>query len=56
MPNDADPLAFLLALNLDLAAKEKAGEPISPPGIPLPEAESAAFVTTDCITIAKQTA
>ena len=49
MPKDADPLAFLLALNLTLAAKEKAGEPITPPGLPLPEAERAAFVTSDCV-------
>ncbi|MEO6785291.1 MAG: type IIL restriction-modification enzyme MmeI, partial [Chthoniobacteraceae bacterium] len=48
----ADPLAFLLALNLTLAAKEKAGEKITPPGIPLPEAERAAFITDDCIRIA----
>lgn len=66
-----DPLAFLLALNLELAAKEssgarkpaagspkgqrggaeqKAGEPITPPGLPLPAAELAAFITEDCIT------
>ncbi len=51
MPKDADPLAFLLALNLELAAKEKAGEPITPPGLPLPESERAAFVTADCITV-----
>ncbi len=51
MPADADPLAFLLALNLDLAAKEKKGKPITPPGLPLSEAERTTFVTTDCITI-----
>ena len=49
MPADADPLAFLLELNLALAAKEKAGEPITPPGFPLPEAERAAFITEDCV-------
>ena len=51
MSADADPLAFLLALNLELAAKEKDGKTITPPGLPLPESERAAFVTTDCITI-----
>ena len=51
MPAKADPLAFLLALNLDLAAKEERGEPITPPGLPLPEAKRAAFVTEDCMTI-----
>ncbi len=48
---DTDPLAFLLTLNLELAAKEKDGKTIAPPGLPLPEQERAAFVTTDCITI-----
>ncbi len=47
MPEDADPLAFLLALNLELAAREKAGEKITPPGLPLPAAEHAAFITDD---------
>jgi len=51
MPKDADPLAFLLALNLSLAAKEKAGEPITPPGIPVPKVQIAAFVTDDCIRV-----
>ena len=51
MPKDADPLAFLLALNLELAAKEKAGTPITPPGLPLPEAGRASFVTADCVRI-----
>jgi hypothetical protein len=49
MPNEDDPLAFLLALNLELTAKEKAGEKITPPGLPLPPQEHAAFVTEDCI-------
>jgi hypothetical protein len=49
MAEDVDPLAFLLELNLACAAKEKAGEPIIPPGLPLPERERAAFTTEDCI-------
>ena len=49
MPKPADPLAFLLALNLELAAKEKAGEKITPPGLPL--ADNKGFITEDCITI-----
>ena len=40
---------FFLTLNLALAAKEKSGEAITPPGLPLPDAERAAFTTTDCI-------
>ena len=51
MPAKADPLAFLLALNLTFAAKEKAGEQITSPGIPLPEAERAAFITGDCVNV-----
>ena len=51
MSADNHPLAFLLALNLELAAKEKDGKTITPPGLPLPESERAAFVTTDCISI-----
>ena len=49
MPKDADPLAFLLALNLTLAAKERAGDPITPPGLPLPDTERIKFLTEDCV-------
>ena len=49
MADDADPLAFLLELNLACAAKEKAGEKITPPGLPLPRNQHAEFVTPDCI-------
>jgi hypothetical protein len=52
MANDADILAFLLALNQACAAREAAGEPITPPGLPLPPAERAAFITEDCIRVA----
>jgi SAM-dependent methyltransferase len=51
MPADADPLAFLLQLNLDCADKEKAGEKITPPGLPLPLEEHAQFITEDCIKV-----
>jgi hypothetical protein len=49
MPKDADILAFLLDLNQSCAAKEAAGQAITPPGLPLPAADHAAFVTDDCI-------
>jgi hypothetical protein len=49
MPKDADILAFLLALNQSCAAQEAAGEPITPPGLPLPKEEHEAFVTGDSI-------
>ena len=49
MAEDADLLAFLLELNLACAAKERAGEKITPPGLPLPPREQASFITGDCI-------
>ncbi len=49
MADDADPLAFLLELNLGCAAKEKMGEKITPPGLPLSLQKHAEFVTKDCI-------
>jgi len=51
MPNDSDPLAFLLALNLELAAKEKSCEAITPPGLPLQSQEQTDFTTGDCIRV-----
>ncbi len=53
MPASADPLAFLLELNLALAAKEKNGGPITPPGLPLSPGEHAAYITNDCVRIAE---
>ena len=49
MPKDADILAFLLELNQQCAAREAAGHPITPPGLPLLPEEHGAFVTEDCI-------
>ena len=49
MPQAADPLAYLLKLNLACADKEKAGEKITPPGLPLPQEERTYFITDDCI-------
>jgi hypothetical protein len=49
MPKNADILAFLLALNQTCAAKEAAGKPITPPGLPLSVEEREKFVTSDCI-------
>ena len=51
MPKDADPLTFLLALNLTLAAKEKAGEKITPPGLHLPHDERETLITGDCVRV-----
>ena len=49
MKAKADPLAFLLDLNHQLAAAEKAGTPIVGPGLPPCVQEPAAFITTDCV-------
>ncbi len=51
MPATADPLAFLLELNLALAANETAGQKITPPGLPLPESDRPAFITEDYIRV-----
>jgi hypothetical protein len=49
MKESEDTLAFLLALNLELADKEAKGKPIMPPGPPVPAEEAAEFVGKDCI-------
>ena len=46
-----DTLAFLLAQNLELADKEAKGEPITPPGLPVPAGEEAEFMSKDCVTV-----
>lgn len=49
MGKNEDILTHLLALNHACAEKEKAGEKITPPGLPLPPDEHADYITTDCI-------
>lgn len=44
-----DLLAQLLALNQQVAAKEKAGEKVTPPGVPPDYGDAASLVTDDCI-------
>ena len=44
-------LGFLLGIDLTLAAKEKAGDPIAPPGLPLPDAGRLAPITDDCVRV-----
>ena len=46
-PGATGPLCFLLALNIELAAKENAEEKITPSGMPL--AYHTALITEDCI-------
>ena len=47
-PSD-DVLAFLLKLNLELAAKEATGEPVTPPGLPASVEHPEQFITPDCV-------
>ena len=49
MKPDEDILAFLLKLNLELAAKEAKGEPITPPGLSAFYPDPKQLVTADCI-------
>jgi len=49
MKPDEDILAFLLKLNLELAAQEAAGEKITPPGLPEFFPNPKELVTADCI-------
>lgn len=44
-----DILAFLLALNLELADKEASGEEIVGPGLPPSIENPSEFITEDCI-------
>ena len=49
MKPDEDILAFLLKLNLELAAQEAQGEAITPPGLPAGVPEPQSFVSRDCV-------
>lgn len=49
MKPEEDILAFLLALNLDCAAREARGEAITPPGLPAWVPEPQSFVSRDCV-------
>ena len=44
-----EPLAFLLALNGELAAREAAGQAIAAPGLPASWKDEAAFFSDDCM-------
>src|SRR5690606_13313555 len=45
----ADLLKQLLDLNHAVAAREKAGQAVTPPGVPPPYGDPAGLVTDDCI-------
>ena len=45
-----DLLSQLLELNLDVAARIEAGQPVTPPGVPVDYPDPARLVTEDCVT------
>jgi hypothetical protein len=49
-----DTLAFLLSLNLALAAKESPDESITPPGLPAFIEDPKDFIAADCIQVPSQ--
>ena len=51
MPATADILAFLLTLNLTLAAQESKNQPIQPPGLPASYPTPEKLVTEDCVRV-----
>ncbi|MGH7950853.1 MAG: type IIL restriction-modification enzyme MmeI [Limisphaerales bacterium] len=51
MKPDEDILAFLLKLNLELAAKEADGKTITPPGLPASVEKPKDFVSKDCVRV-----
>lgn len=53
MKKNEDVLAFLLALNLSLAEKEKRGEKVVGPGLPPAADNPADFITDDCVQMRK---
>ena len=46
-----DTLAFLLALNLELADKAAKGVQVAPPGLLVPAGEAAEFMSKDYVTV-----
>jgi hypothetical protein len=50
MTGTADPLAHLLGLNADVAAKEKHGDPVQGPGLPSFIKDRKNYISTDCVT------
>ena len=51
MKDTEDTLAFLLALNLDLADKEANGVQLTSPGRPVPAGEPVEFMSKDRVTV-----
>jgi hypothetical protein len=55
MKPKADPLAFLLALNGELAEREASMKPVVGPGLPPSVKDASAFITDDCIRVSSDT-
>lgn len=51
MPSGGDTLTFLLDLNCSCAAREHAGQKITPPGLSLWTKDPSEFITNDCVRV-----
>ena len=51
MPEDAEPLRFLLELNLELANREEKNKKVTQPGLPSSVKNYKHFVTSDCVSV-----
>jgi len=51
MKASEDTLAFLLALNLELADRGAKGVQLAPPGLRVPAGEAAEFMSKDCVAV-----
>ena len=51
MEENEDTLAFLLALNMELANEEAKGVQLTPPGLPVLAGEAAEFMSKDCVAV-----
>ncbi len=51
MKAKSDPLAFLLALNKEVAAREAAGEGVAALGLPPCVEDAGSFITDDCVRV-----
>jgi hypothetical protein len=53
MNADEDALAYLLALNRELALKEAKAVQFTPPGLPVSAEEAEEFMSKDCVTVSE---
>lgn len=51
MSDTEDAIAFVLALNLELADEGAKGIQFTPLGLPIPAGETEEFMSKDCVTV-----